>query len=117
METDNSRTAQWRTLLDRLEVIIGKRPKDLNGILFLIGVQEVGMGHREYDRDQKMELFHIAICKLLSLRGVYEFTHRDDEGWPHYKLLDGVDSKTMSEQNQLLKDLMIEYFEKELNLA
>ena len=36
----------WNALLGSLESIVGKKPKDLNGVLFLIGVQELGRGNK-----------------------------------------------------------------------
>jgi hypothetical protein len=39
---------EWDILLDKLERMMEKRPSDLNSVLFLIGVQELGKGHRFY---------------------------------------------------------------------
>ena len=38
---------KWSSLMTELQTIVGKRPKDLNGVLFLIGVQELGHGWTE----------------------------------------------------------------------
>jgi hypothetical protein len=38
---------------------------NMDGIIYLIGVQELGQGHREFQKDEKVNLMHIAICKLL----------------------------------------------------
>ena len=46
---------------------------DLDAIIYLIGVQELGQLHRKFKKDQKMELMHIAICRLLEPYGYYEF--------------------------------------------
>lgn len=51
----------WDILLDKLEQILGKRPADLNAVLFLIGVQELGKGHRFFTKEEKQDLMHIAI--------------------------------------------------------
>ena len=58
---------------------------NIDGIIYLIGVQELGQGHRTFKKDEKMNLMHIAICKLLESYGYYEFDFFDEEGWPHYK--------------------------------
>ena len=61
---------------------------DLDAIIYLIGVQELGQLNRRFKKDQKLDLMHIAICKLLSPYGYYELDFVDDEGWPHYKMLE-----------------------------
>ena len=38
---DQPLEVQWEHLLQTLEDLLGKRPADLNGVLFLIGVQEL----------------------------------------------------------------------------
>lgn len=34
-------------------------------ILFLIGIQELGSGQQKYSKDDKLNLIHIAVCRLL----------------------------------------------------
>ena len=67
----------WVKLVSRLEQLLGKRPKDLNGVLFLIGVQELGNGKQNFSKEEKQDLMHIAICKVLSLSGFYELEESD----------------------------------------
>jgi hypothetical protein len=102
---------KWEALLSRLEQLIGKKPADLNSILFLIGVQELGQGIKEFSKEQKQDLIHIAICKLLSSSGIYEFEGLDEQGWPHYKLVKKLPHFDLLEQEKLLKAFIIEYFE------
>ena len=92
---------------------IGKRPKDLNTVLFLIGIQELGHGIKEFTKEEKQDLMHIAVCKVLSLSGFYELTGHDDEGWPHWELKKPLPHFDLIEQEQLLKMHIIEYFENE----
>jgi hypothetical protein len=77
---DNESDLKWNLLLDKLQQVIGKRPADLNAVLFLIGVQELGQGIRQFSKEQKQDLMHIAICKLLSYSGIYEFEGLDEQG-------------------------------------
>jgi hypothetical protein len=105
----------WAALLNDIGSLIGKRPKDLNGILFLIGVQELGQGNKIFTKEQKQDLMHIGICKVLSYAGYYEMEGLDKEGWPHWKLIRKLPSFDLLEQERLLKMHVIEYFEKELN--
>ncbi len=106
----------WQELLTELEAMIGKKPKDLNAVLFLIGVQELGKGKKVFSKEEKQDLMHIAICKVLSLSGFYELEGLDEEGWPHWKLVKKLPHFDLLEQEKLLKMHIIEYFEKELNL-
>jgi len=75
----------WSSLMTSLESMIGKRPKDLNAVLFLIGVQELGKGRKVFSKEEKQDLMHIGICKVLSLSGYYQLEGLDQDGWPHWK--------------------------------
>ena len=75
----------WQKTLLKLEQIIGKKPADMNAVLFLIGVQELGRGSSSFSKEEKQDLMHIGICKVLSLSGFYELEGQDKEGWPHWK--------------------------------
>ena len=107
---------KWAQLLSSLGNSLGKRPKDLNNLLYLIGIQELGKGMLEFSKEEKQDLMHIAICKVLSLAGFYELEGRDEDGWPHWKPTSKLPRLDIIEQEQLLKIHVIEYFEKELNV-
>lgn len=105
---------RWHQLLKSIEEIIGKKPKDLNGVLFLVGVQELGKGYQNFSKEEKQDLMHIAICKVLSLSGFYKLEGTDDEGWPHWKLTKKLPHFDLLEQEKLLKMHIIDYFNQEL---
>ncbi len=105
----------WAALLSALEKLIGKKPKDLNAVLFLIGVQELGQGRKVFEKEEKQDLMHIGICKVLSVAGYYELEGLDKDGWPHWKLIKKLPHFDLLEQEKLLKMLVIEYFEKEFD--
>ena len=105
---------EWELLLDRIEESLGKRPADLNAVLFLMGVQELGKGHQFFTKEQKQDLMHIAICKALSYSGVYELEGLDQDGWPHWKLINQIPFVNVIEQEKIMKTHVIEYFEKEV---
>jgi hypothetical protein len=107
----------WQELLNALETSLGKKPKDLNSVLFIIGVQELGRGARNFSKEEKQDLMHIAICKVLSLAGYYILEGTDAEGWPHWKLVKKLPHFDLIEQEKLLKMHVIEYFEKEQGWA
>ncbi|WP_203294868.1 hypothetical protein [Luteirhabdus pelagi] len=90
---------------------------DLDGIIYLIGVQELGQLHRRFRKDDKVNLMHIAICRLLEPFGYYEFDYIDEEGWPHYKMLEQLPPLKAGEQSVLMKEAIVHYFlEKEVIL-
>ena len=104
--------ARWLELLRKLRAQFGKT-LHLNGILFLIGIQELGQGIRDFTKEQKQDLMHIATCKLFSLSGFYEFTHRDADGWPHYRAVKTIPAANLKEQERMLKWHILEYFDQE----
>lgn len=107
----------WQSLLNQIEEHLGSRPKDLNGVLFLVGVQELGRGNQRFTKEQKQDLMHIAICKVLSYSGHYVLEGLDKDGWPHWKLIKKLPHFDLLEQERLLKQHVIEYFEKEFHWA
>ena len=105
----------WNSLLASLEEIIGVKPKDLNAVLFLIGVQELGKGKKVFSKEEKQDLMHIGICKVLSLSGYYRLEGLDQDGWPHWVMVKKLPHFDLLEQEKLLKMHVVEYFEKELH--
>lgn len=82
---------------------------EIDGILFLIGVQELGQGLRTFQKDEKMNLMHIAVCKLLEPFQYYQFSHRDADGWPHFTPNEGLPQLSKKDQETLLKQAIITY--------
>ena len=84
---------------------------DLDAIIYLVGVQELG----QLKTDEKVNLMHIAICRLLEPFGYYEFEYFDAAGWPHYKILEQLPPLKPGEQTVLMKEAIVQYFlEKEV---
>jgi hypothetical protein len=106
--------SEWNQILDFLENQLDKRPSDLESVLFLIGVQELGKGHVHFTKEQKQDLMHIATCKVLSFSGIYELEGLDQEGWPHWKLVQNLPPLALKEQEILLKAHVIQYFKTEV---
>lgn len=79
-------------------------------LLFLIGIQELGSGKQNFSKDDKVNLIHIAVCRLLEPFGYYEFEGYDEEGWPQYKNLEEVPELKPNEQQLLMKKAIIHYF-------
>ncbi|MEP1034054.1 hypothetical protein [Ekhidna sp.] len=105
----------WVELLYKIKELTGNRPADLNAVLFLIGVQELGMGAKSFSKEEKQDVLHIAICKVLSLAGYYVLEGHDQEGWPHWRLAKKLPRFDLIEQEKLLKIQILEYFKKEID--
>jgi len=100
---------KWNTLLESLEPRFGDI--DLQGIIFLIGIQELGQGYKKLKKDEKLEVMHIAICTLLESYGHYEFIGRDKDGWPHWKVNEGLPALKPLQQELLMKQAILDYFQ------
>lgn len=116
MSRDTQLKERWEKLVDILSNQFSQgEDLDLDAIIFLIGVQELGKFQREYKKDEKLNLMHIAICRLLEPYGFYEFDFFDKDGWPHYKVKEELPALKAGEQTVLMKEAIVSYFiEKEL---
>lgn len=85
-------------------------PLELDGIIYLVGVQELGNFHRKFKKDEKVNLMHIAICRLLEPYGYYDFDFFDEDGWPHYKVREQLPPLKAGEQTVLMKEALVNYF-------
>ena len=102
---------KWEALVSFISLKFGDGKKlDLQAILFLIGVNELGQGYRDFTKDEKINLLHIAICKLLSRYGYYEYLGKDEDGWPHWKTNTTLPPLKGGEQTILMKEASILYF-------
>lgn len=93
----------------KLKDHFGIKP-DMNGVLLLIGVQELGKGPGVFSKEEKQDLMHIAVCTLLAPSGYYRKDHIDEEGWPHFTQLQPVPDIGMIEQENFLRQHIINYF-------
>jgi len=106
---------KWKELQGRLAEYFDTDTPDIKVVLFLIGVQELGQGPKKFSKRQKEELMHIANCKLFSKLGFYELEGLDQDGWPHWKLVNVIPPYTLLEQEMILKSLIIDYFDEVLS--
>ena len=83
---------------------------DTQAILFLIGVNELGLGYREFKKNEKTDLLHIAICTLLEPYGYYKYIGQDEDKWPHFELVKHLPPLNDREQQHLIKEAIIAYF-------
>ena len=86
---------------------------DLNAVLYLIGIQELGRWEADgFTKEQKQDLMHVAICELLTYDGFYTFRGRDADGWPHYEAVGTPDYGDVKAQERRLKELAVVYFDR-----
>ena len=116
MSRDEQLKQRWSIVVEKLSAQFADGDTlDLDAIIYLIGVQELGQLNREYKKDHKLDLMHIAICRLLEPFGYYAFDYFDEEGWPHYKILEELPPLKAGEQSVLMKEAIVHYFlEKEV---
>jgi hypothetical protein len=101
---------RWLDTQNMLRERFGKTP-DMEGILFLVGFNELGSPDEKFSKEQKQDLMHIGVCTLLSLAGYYEPLGKDVDGWPHFHELERPSLTGAKEQEQLLKECAVIYFE------
>ena len=101
---------RWLKLRIKLKEKYGIKP-EMDGVLFLIGVQELGTGKQVYTKEQKQDLMHIAVCTVLMQSGYYMIEGYDDEGWPHFTQLKPLPPFNLFEQENFLKDHVLLYFD------
>ncbi len=104
----------WERIMDffKQNFTDGQTPT-LDTILYLIGVQELGKGFLNFSKDDKINLMHLATCKLLEPFGYYEKTHVDPEGWPHYKQKKSLSFSNDKDKERFFKKIIVDYFKKE----
>ena len=104
---------KWNNLKTKLSVDFSDNEIiDIDSIIFLIGIQELGQFQKRFNKQKKLEVIHIAVCKLLSDYGYYEYDYTDNDGWPHYKLIKKLPNLKAGEQTILMKKAIINYFVK-----
>jgi hypothetical protein len=111
MSRDIQLKERWEQLVNILSNQFSKgEDLDLDAIIYLIGVQELGKVHQSFKKDEKLNLMHIAICRLLEPYGFYEFEYFDEDGWPHYKVKEELPPIKAGEQSVLMKEAIVNYF-------
>jgi hypothetical protein len=111
MARDEQLKERWNGLVEKLTNQFAEGDTlDLDAIIYLIGVQELGQIHKTFKKDEKVNLMHIAICRLLEPYGYYEFDYFDEEGWPHYKFKEELPVLKAGEQTVLMKEAIVNYF-------
>jgi len=107
---DSDLQVRWWNLEAQLVERFNKKP-DMEAILFLIGIQELGDIRAKFTKEQKQDLMHVAVCTLSSQSGYYELEKVDEDGWPHFKQLKPLPAMSLPEQENFMKDHVLLYFQ------
>jgi hypothetical protein len=102
---------RWLQLRIKIKERFDIKP-NLDGILLLIGIQELGVGPQAFTKEQKQDLMHIAVCTILLPGGYYRLEGKDEEGWPHFTQLQPLPVEGLKEQEDFMKDYILLYFTK-----
>lgn len=111
MSRDEQTKQSWEEVQQNISAKFGGgETLNVDAIIYLIGIQELGKGYKTFTKDEKLDIMHIAICKLLEPFGFYEFEYFDEDGWPHYKVIDELPNLKPGEQSVLMKEAIVMYF-------
>ncbi len=103
---------RWWALEAKLVERFGKKP-DLEAVLFLIGLQETGFRAEKISKEQKQDLMHVAVCRVLSQSGYYQLEGNDADGWPHYAQVKELPVMALPVQENFIRDHVLLYFEEQ----
>jgi hypothetical protein len=104
--------ASWKALKAALKPKFGD-DIDMQAILFLIGMQELGAGPKKLEKAEKVDIMHVAICTLLEPLGYYIYKGRDEDNWPHWENTGQMPHMTSMQQNRFMQIRIIEYFRRQ----
>ena len=110
MNFNDDLQSRWWKLEEKLMQRFEKKP-DVETILFLIGIQELGDIKAKFSKEQKQDLMHVAVCTVLMPSGYYELERVDEDGWPHFKQLKAMPELDAFQQEAFLKDHILLYFQ------
>jgi hypothetical protein len=110
MNFNDDLQSRWWKLEEKLMERFEKKP-DVETILFLIGIQELGDVKAKFSKEQKQDLMHVAVCTVLMPSGYYEIEGVDADGWPHFKQLKAMPELDPFQQEAFLKDHILLYFQ------
>ena len=102
---------RWEELIQRLsDTFSDAEAVEMEGVLYLIGLQELGKIHQQFKKDDNVNIIHIGICTVLEPFGYYRFDFYDNDGWPHFVLVEELPVLKPGEQAILMKEAIVDYF-------
>lgn len=104
--------SEWNKVITFCKDKVEKNP-DMNGVLFLVGIRERGLGPGNFTKEQKQDLMNLALCRVLSRSGYFEETETDNDGWPHFQQSKPFPKMGVVGQEKFIKEHLIMYFKDE----
>ena len=102
---------RWEELIQRLsDTFSDTEAVEMEGVLYLIGLQELGKIHQQFKKDDNVNIIHIGICTVLEPFGYYRFDFYDNDGWQHFVLVEELPVLKPGEQAILMKEAIVDYF-------
>jgi hypothetical protein len=89
---------------------------NLDTVLFLIGIQEIGKINTDYSKEDKLGITTLGMCVVLSQDGYFKQDGFDKSGWPIWKELKPFTPKDDIEEQNIFKNLVLLYFEQNYDL-
>ncbi len=83
---------------------------DMQTVLFLVGIQELGQVRSSFEKEEKVDLIQLGAIAALETLGYYSRLSTDPEGWPVYKLIKPPPKMELNDQTDLLKEAVVYYF-------
>ena len=108
-ELVDNETKQYNEVCNYIKQQFGIEPT-IESILYLIGIQELGCGFKEFTRDEKMDLINLGTIKMLSLFGFYHENKNVHEDWPLFEIDENKKLPTGTDQEKYIKKGITEYF-------
>ena len=103
---------KWFKIRELFEKRFEKTP-DLSAILYVIGMRELGIYQEKFKKEEKVQLMHIATCRVLSTSGHYKLKGKDEKEWPVWELVEKLPNQDLLEQEMYLRHHIVNYFEEE----
>jgi hypothetical protein len=100
---------RWSALSAIIADRFGKKP-DVEAMLFLIGVRELGAMPDDFTKEQKVDLMNVGLCAILAPGGYFKVSHQDQDGWPHWEQLQPLPHVDIFSQEVFLKSYIVDYF-------
>ncbi len=109
---DEALEARWRRLQAWIRARFGREP-NIEGILFLVGIQSRGRGFEpELEKDAKQSLIMEGTYCVFEALGVYERVGMEQDGhWIWQRVLDHPPGLSVEQQEKLLRTAILHYFD------
>lgn len=108
---DDVLAGKWTALVKRMQTRFGRAP-DIDGLLFLIGVQSVGRGYEpDLPKERKQSLIMEGSYLAFETLGVYSRAGMERNGFLIWEKSQELPQLSVEQQEKLLQIGILNYFE------